>query len=110
MIIALTTAISGLLLGLATVGPQIKGMFAIAAPVRKLFVGNVPDKQFVRSFFGDRYEFGIEDSPGAAIGIWRTQEEFVALAEETGWGMEVRHMPKDFYWGHYRYDVVLLPG
>jgi len=78
--------------------------------LNKVFIGNVPDKQFARSFFGDRYESGIENSPAAAIGIWRTQEEFGALAEETGWCMEVRYMPKDFYWAHYRYDVVLLPG
>ena len=78
--------------------------------LNKVFIGNVPDKQFARSFFGDRYKSGIENSPAAAIGILRTQEEFGALAEATGWCMEVRHMPKEFYWAHYRYDVVLLPG
>jgi SAM-dependent methyltransferase len=77
--------------------------------LHKLFVGNVPDKKFARSFFGDRYEAGIENMPAGAIGIWRTHEEFRALAEETGWHMDIRYMPKDFYWAHYRYDVILLP-
>lgn len=74
-----------------------------------IFIGNIPDKKFARSFFGDRYESGIEDTPAGAIGIWWTHEEFRALAEETGWLMDIRYMPKDFYWAHYRYDVILLP-
>jgi SAM-dependent methyltransferase len=78
--------------------------------LHRLFIGNVPDKKFARSFFGDRYKSGIEDSPAEAIGIWRTHEEFRALAEETGWHMDIRYMPKDFYWAHYRYDVILFPN
>ncbi len=77
--------------------------------LHKIFIGNVPDKKFARSFFGDRYESGIENTPAGAIGIWRTHEEFRALAEETSWRMVIRYMPKDFYWAHYRYDVILLP-
>lgn len=77
--------------------------------LNKVFIGNVPDKQFARTFFGYRYESGIEDSPATEIGIWRTHEEFRALAEETGWHMDVRFMPKDYYCAHYRYDVILLP-
>jgi hypothetical protein len=77
--------------------------------LHKVFIGNVPDKQFVRSFFGDRYKPGIEDSPAEAIGIWQTQEEFQALAEKTGWQAVILHMPNDFFWSHYRYDVILSP-
>ena len=77
--------------------------------LQKIFIGNVPDKKFARSFFGDHYEPGIENTPTGAIGIWWTLEEFRALAEETSWRMVIHYMPKDFYWAHYRYDVILLP-
>lgn len=78
--------------------------------LKKVFIGNVPDKQFVRHFYGDRYEQGIENSPATAIGIWRSQEEFRMLAKKTGWHIKIEHMPKEFYWAHYRYDVILSPN
>lgn len=74
-----------------------------------LFIGNIPDKQFARGFFGNRYKPGVEDSPANAIGIWWTQEEFHILAKRSGWAMDVHFMPKDFYWSNYRYDVILTP-
>jgi SAM-dependent methyltransferase len=75
--------------------------------LRRVFIGNIPDKRFLHSFFGEKYQPGVENDPDSPIGIWRTQDEFRALVETAGWRMEVRHMPKEYYWAHYRYDVIL---
>lgn len=73
----------------------------------RLFIGNVPDRRLVREFFGEAYQPGIERKTDSAIGVWRSEEDFEALVRDTGWKAEVRHMPKDYYTAHYRYDVLL---
>ena len=73
-----------------------------------LYIGNLPDKDQMNAFFTERaYEEGIEDEPDSAIGIWRTQEEFRALAARTGWNIAFSTMPSHFYASRYRYDVKL---
>ena len=73
-----------------------------------MFIGNCPDKAQVRAFFRDRdYVDGIEDEPDSAIGIWRTREEFAAMADRAGWRATFSVMPEGFYARRYRYDVVL---
>ena len=75
------------------------------------YIGNLPDKDQMETFFTDRtYTEGIENEADSAIGIWRTPDEFRALAEAAGWGISFRTMPKDFYAARYRYDVVLTRG
>lgn len=75
-----------------------------------LFIGNIPDKQFAKTFFGKLYKLGIEDSPANDLGIWWAQDEFRNMAEKSGWAMNVHLMPKDYYWSHYRYDAILTPA
>lgn len=74
--------------------------------VERVFIGNLPDRDkahlFVDAGFGERY-----DDHTHATGIWRTQEEFRALAEGCGWKCEFSTMPPEFYGGHYRYDALL---
>ena len=79
--------------------------------LRKLFIGNLPDKAMMPDFFSDHsYEPGIENDPGSPIGIWRTEREFIELAAESGWAATSSRMPPSFYSAHYRFDAVLVPS
>ena len=74
----------------------------------RIFIGNCPDKKLMAKFYGDRLLApGIVDDPDSPIGIWRTQEEFAALAESCGWGAAFHKMPSQYFAAHYRYDVIL---
>lgn len=76
--------------------------------LRRIFIGNCPDKELMANFLGDRtMPAGAENDPDSPIGIWRTAEEFVALAARSGWQAAFHKMPDQYYAAHYRYDVVL---
>lgn len=78
--------------------------------VDRLFLGNLPDKARMGTFFREgEYQPGIEDDPCSPIGIWRTEQEFSALAAECGWHARFSRMPETFYAAKYRYDAVLTP-
>lgn len=77
--------------------------------IRKVFIGNLPDRDYVHEFFGDNYQSGIENLPGSSIGVWWAPEEFRLLAESAGWYMELRRMPENYFAAHYRFDAVLSP-
>jgi SAM-dependent methyltransferase len=78
--------------------------------INRLFIGNLPDKSKMACFFSDReYTPGIENDPGSPIGIWRTEQELVQLAETTGWHASISRMPTAFYAAHYRFDAILKP-
>ncbi|MGC8485752.1 MAG: class I SAM-dependent methyltransferase [Candidatus Baltobacteraceae bacterium] len=74
----------------------------------KLYIGNIPDLERVRKFYG---EADIEAASLARhqsqIGIWRSQSEMMELALSAGWSCEVRLMPNSFYASHYRFDAIL---
>lgn len=73
-----------------------------------VFIGNCPDKTKVDDFFQDReYDKAVIEDPSSAIGIWRTQSEFVSLAQRAGWNAKFNNMPNKFYASLYRYDAVL---
>lgn len=77
--------------------------------VSHVFIGNLPDKERAHLFYRNGLP-GAEEMAdhGSKIGIWRTQEEFKALATRSGWEAHIHIMPKEFYASHYRYDVTLL--
>ena len=76
--------------------------------LNKVFIGNCPDKDKIREFFGEReIPEGVTDDPNAPIGIWRTEEEFKELARKAGWAASIMRMPSQYYAAHYRYDVLL---
>ncbi len=76
--------------------------------VTTAFIGNCPDKEKMPDFFGERnIASGIENDPDTPIGIWRTETEFIELANNCGWSAKVHKMPKSYYSAHYRYDIVL---
>lgn len=76
--------------------------------VSRIFIGNLPDRKRVASFFKDDLPDNDElESHDSKIGIWRTTDEFNDLARSTGWHCRFLQMPKTFYAAHYRYDVLL---
>ncbi|MFC1819350.1 class I SAM-dependent methyltransferase [Thermodesulfobacteriota bacterium] len=76
--------------------------------IERVFIGNCPDRGLLSDFVKDRqFEPGTEDDPDSPIGIWRTKEEFSALATCCGWKISFQKMPDYFYAAHYRYDVIL---
>jgi len=76
--------------------------------VKTVFIGNLPDRSRVGSFYLEKDDFSeLLDDNDSPIGIWRSKEEFTSLAVETGWGIEFRTMPDSYYAAHYRYDVIL---
>lgn len=76
--------------------------------LERAFIGNCPDKDLVNIFYGEReYDVAILSNPDSPIGIWRTQEEFILLAERAGWNATITRMPTQYYAAHYRYDVIL---
>lgn len=79
--------------------------------VERVFIGNMPDLNLASKFYykglPDESELRDFDSK---IGIWRTEEEFHALADAAGWQAAFPRMPTGFYAAHYRYDVVLTPA
>ncbi|TYO82949.1 class I SAM-dependent methyltransferase [Pseudomonas sp. CK-NBRI-02] len=76
--------------------------------VDRVFIGNLPDLELHEAFYTDGkshdHELKMADS---LIGIWRSPSEFEALAEDCGWRCSIQRMPREFYAGHYRYDVLL---
>lgn len=84
----------------------LEGRFAA---VRRVFLGNLPNKERLADFYATRDDYapGIEDSNETPIGIWRTPDEFRRLAAKAGWQAEIRTMPSGFYAAHYRYDAIL---
>ncbi len=77
--------------------------------VSRVFIGNLPDKDLAEEFYGkgkvNPAELLDNESP---IGIWRSRENFVALAKKYGWNAEVSVMPEYYYAAHYRYDILLV--
>ena len=77
--------------------------------VTHVFLGNLPDKarmdHFYRGALPDADELANHDSK---IGIWRTAEDLIALAERAGWKARISYMPTTFFASHYRYDVTLV--
>jgi SAM-dependent methyltransferase len=78
--------------------------------IARFAIGNLPDKLQLHAFYDpDKYVPGIESDHESPIGIWRSEDEFRALAAATGWQAAFHHMPAEFYAARYRYDVVLTP-
>ena len=76
--------------------------------LKRAFIGNYPDKRFIADFYGNRrIEPGSENDPDSPIGIWRTEEDFISLANQCGWQAMIHKMPSQYYAAHYRYDVIL---
>lgn len=76
--------------------------------IERVFIGECPDKEFIADFYGDRpFVPGTENDSGSPIGIWRTQEEFISLAERCGWRATIQKMPEKYFAAYYRYDVIL---
>lgn len=76
--------------------------------IKVFFIGNLPDKERADKFYYADIDYkpllGDNTSP---IGIWRSKDEMIKLAVDTGWDIEIINMPQNFYAAHYRYDAKL---
>lgn len=78
------------------------------AGVGAIFIGNNADKALAKSFFyNDAYKPGTEDAHDSFLGMWRSEEEFSALADRSGWRAYFSRMPATFYAARFCYDVLL---
>jgi hypothetical protein len=78
--------------------------------VRRIYIGNLPDRDRAASFFPAGTDFSAElDKHESQIGIWRSRQQMTELAEQTGWTIRFVSMPESFFAAHYRYDAVLEP-
>jgi SAM-dependent methyltransferase len=76
--------------------------------VSRVLVGNLPDRDRMGLFYSGRAPaLGETSDPQSQIGVWRSRQEFAALAARCGWNATFREMPPAFYAAHYRYDAVL---
>ena len=76
--------------------------------LQRIFIGNQPDRDKAKQFYQSNMP-SVEEllSHTTAIGKWRTQADFFALASQTGWRATIQMMPDTFYSAHYRFDVIL---
>jgi len=76
--------------------------------VRRVYIGNLPDRDRARAFYPAGKDYVAElDDPAAAIGLWRSESDWLALAASQGWQARIHRMPAAFYASHYRFDVIL---
>ena len=79
--------------------------------VRKVFLGNLPDRSLKHLFFSESgYTPSADTDLSSATGVWRDRDEMTELAARTGWYARFEHMPREFYAAHYRFDVILTPS
>lgn len=76
--------------------------------VERVYIGNLPDRQRADRFYPQGKDYLAElESATAAIGIWRSADEWRELAARCGWRIRFHQMPGEFYAAHYRFDVIL---
>lgn len=76
--------------------------------IERIFIGNLPDinlrnKFFTKSTPPEKY---LKEHT-TAIGIWRSEDEFVQIAKDAGWQAKISRMESAFYSADYRFDAVL---
>lgn len=77
--------------------------------LKSMFIGNLPDRELSGEFYRDAVGEDVLEDHTAAIGVWRSKEEFADEAANAGWSAQFFKMPNEFYAAHYRYDVLLTP-
>ena len=75
--------------------------------LKKIFVGNLPDREVAASFFAKRNIASYElDNAKSPIGVWWTQSQIRDLGRILGFKTTCWRMPIEFYGSEYRFDVV----
>jgi cyclopropane fatty-acyl-phospholipid synthase-like methyltransferase len=88
-------------------GEVLQVLYEKFSNVKNIFIGNLPDKDLAVEFYKNQPDIKELEDPNSQIGIWRTRDEFMRLANDTGWHVEFSKMPAEFYASYYRYDVLL---
>jgi hypothetical protein len=74
----------------------------------KVFIGNVPNKQYADRFYKDRNPTAAElNDHEARIGAWYLPDEIEAMARAAGWRTSISYMPADYFVADHRFDVTL---
>lgn len=85
---------------------HLRGRFA---QISLIFIGNNADKALAKDFFYEgAYRPGVEDAHDSFLGMWRSEEEFSALAARAGWNVHFHRMPPAFYAARFCYDAILM--
>ena len=76
--------------------------------VELIFIGNLPDINLRHRFFKKSTppDKDLKEHT-TAIGIWRSEDEFVRIARDAGWRVRITRMDRDFYSASYRFDAIL---
>lgn len=85
----------------------LQQLFEKFSNIKKVFIGNLPDKGRVEKFYARVPDQDELSDPCSQIGIWRSRDEFARLAGNAGWNVQFLSMPSEFYAAHYRYDALL---
>ncbi|MES0488475.1 MAG: class I SAM-dependent methyltransferase [Leptospirales bacterium] len=88
----------------------LKCLYTNYKNVKKVFIGNLPDKDLVDEFYYKDRGYTEEEINDhlSSIGIWRTKDEFAELVQKAGWkNFKFSGMPKDSYAHKFRYDILL---
>jgi cyclopropane fatty-acyl-phospholipid synthase-like methyltransferase len=86
----------------------LEGLHSRFGNISRVFIGNLPDKDRADRFFRDGHVNAAEiKDHESAIGIWRSPQEFIELAQTCGWQASISRMPESYYAAHYRYDALL---
>lgn len=76
--------------------------------IERVYVGNLPDYDRRHMFFTQNMPSEVDlRSHTTAIGIWRSEPDFRALAIDCGWTPTIYRMEHEFYASQYRYDALL---
>jgi cyclopropane fatty-acyl-phospholipid synthase-like methyltransferase len=92
----------------ADVGTLLSRLSEELPSLQKVFIGNIPWQKQSAQFFKARnvYEYDL-DNAESPIGVWWDVEEFLDLAEQTGFRATSYRMPSKFYGSQYRFDMLM---
>lgn len=74
--------------------------------LRRLVLGNVPDRAQVKAFARDGVVMPLDD-PESALGCWWDRDELAIIADRAGFVCRTQTPPAAFYASHYRFDAIL---
>jgi cyclopropane fatty-acyl-phospholipid synthase-like methyltransferase len=76
--------------------------------VRRVVLGNLPDRDRARRFFREGYTDSDLGDHQSQIGRWWSADEVRALGARFGWEVATTRMSEDFFNAEYRFDAILI--
>tara|TARA_B100000780_G_C21097177_1_gene442551 strand:+ start:401 stop:1117 length:717 start_codon:yes stop_codon:yes gene_type:complete len=87
-------------------GQSIIELFGSMTNISKIYLGNIPDINFVSEFYSQRdiKDYDVHDAE-SAIGVWWDYADIEFQFNKAGFATQKIQMPDSFYASKYRYDV-----